>query len=63
MIQPFRESANNRTLRRLMKRHKKNCREIAALLGYSHVTVRMWHAGHRPMADFAVKLLKLSLPR
>jgi DNA-binding transcriptional regulator YiaG len=46
-----------------MKRHKKNCREIAALLGYSHVTVRMWHAGHRPMADFAVKLLKLSLPR
>ncbi len=54
--------SNNLTkLKRLMKRHKKNCREIAELIGYQHNTVRKWHVGLRPIPDRALQHLSLVL--
>ena len=61
MLQPFANDANRRRLRRLMKKHKLNCREVAELLGYSHQHVRAWHSGQKRPSDIALAYLSVSL--
>ena len=55
------ETKNLEILKRLQKRHNKNARQIAEMIGYSHQTVRKWRAGMAPTPDIAIKLLTLLL--
>jgi len=63
MTQPYARDHNRRSLKRLMKKHGKNCRQIADLIGYSHISVRRWACGQTRMEDRTLRLLTLSLKR
>jgi DNA-binding transcriptional regulator YiaG len=46
-------------LKSLMKKHKLNCPQVAALLGRKPQTVRAWRSGRFPVPEFAITLLEL----
>jgi transcriptional regulator with XRE-family HTH domain len=48
-------------LRRLMRRHKLTCREIATIIGMHPVTVRNWHRGASSPTKFVFEELERRL--
>lgn len=48
-------------LKRLMKKHKKSCADIADLVKRKPQTVRSWRCGKYPVPAYAITILQLLL--